>query len=570
MALMSQYISSVFKPKITCEMKYFLATLIAILLWNCQNNAPSDISEDPEVIQLGENLFNRQCVSCHEFDQRAIGPALGGLTQTVDAQWIKSFIKDPNAVIASGDERAKQLLEEYKVVMPSFAHFTESELDAIVSFMHTKTKAPVSGNDSIPHLEDPIPQRISKSSIILDLETVVQIPASAEKSPLARINKIDYIDDRTFVIDLRGNMYELVDDQYRLFFSMPDHLPNFVDKPGLASGFGSFTFHPEFSQNGLWYTVHTEPAGSQQADFKYEDSIQVTLQGIVTEWKMSDPSATTFEGSHRELFRVNFVTGIHGMQEVTFNPRATKGSKDYGLLYVGLGDGGSTQKKRSQVCNHQGKNIYSSIIRIDPMGKNSANGQYGIPSDNPFVGRPGFCEEIWAYGFRNPHRLTWTPEGTMLASDIGQTHIEEVNRIEKGKFYGWPIREGRFVLNPFGNLDHLFSLPDDDHTYNVTYPLAAYDHDDGAAISGGFVVEKAGPLQGKYVFGDILNGRIFFLDPVDTEPQIQELSLRIDGSETTFRDLTEKSRIDLRLGVGPQDQLYVFTKVDGKIYKAKL
>jgi glucose/arabinose dehydrogenase len=78
------------------------------------------------------------------------------------------------------------------------------------------------------------------------------------------------------------------------------------------------------------------------------------------------------------------------------------------------------------------------------LGDNSINSKYGIPKDNPFADSTTKKKEIWAYGFRNPNRITWIDINRILASDIGQANIEELNIVESGNFYGWPRREGSF------------------------------------------------------------------------------------------------------------------------------
>jgi hypothetical protein len=92
--------------------------------------------------------------------------------------------------------------------------------------------------------------------------------------------------------------------------------PNFIPEPGLASGWGSFAFHPDFYKNGLLYTTHTEKKGWAPADYAYADSIPVALQWVVTEWQIKDPTAVVFEPTPREMLRVNMPSPIHGMQQI--------------------------------------------------------------------------------------------------------------------------------------------------------------------------------------------------------------------------------------------------------------
>jgi glucose/arabinose dehydrogenase len=111
-----------------------------------------------------------------------------------------------------------------------------------------------------------------------------------------------------------------------------------------------------------------------------------------------------------------------------------------GLLYIGLGDGGSGGDPQGN--GQDPGRLLGSILRIDP-GSPVDGRSYAIPLDNPFVGMEGFREEIWAYGLRNPWRFSFDPEtGQMWAGDVGQNAYEEVDIILPGKNYGWNVMEG--------------------------------------------------------------------------------------------------------------------------------
>ena len=96
------------------------------------------------------------------------------------------------------------------------------------------------------------------------------------------------------------------------------------------------------------------------------------------------------------------------------------------------------------------------------------------------------AREIYAWGFRNPHRISWSKSGQLLAVNIGEHNIESLNMIMPGHFYGWPIREGTFLERFFNDIGKVYPLPANDSVYHVTYPVAQFDHDEGTAISGGF------------------------------------------------------------------------------------
>jgi len=553
--------------------KLFLP-IVLIFFFACQpekkKELGADISTDALQIEHGQKLFNTLCSSCHNFKNKGIGPNLSGITRAVESQWIKDFIKNPAKKIDEKDPRAQALFEQYKVYMQGFPDLKDQELNGLLSYLHTFEKNQESGIDSIPYIDNPIEDTVQSSGIVIDLEFITQFPATQNKAPTARINKIDCErgSGRLFAHDLRGFLYELKDGKPSLYLSIKEFKKNFVDSPGLATGFGSFTFHPDFMSNGLFYTTHNEPAGTKQADFYYSDTINVEVQSVVTEWKSEHPGSDTFVGTSRELMRINFVTGLHGTQEISFNPTSTKSDLDYGMLYIGIGDGGGALKGFPHIAYNHGTKIWTSISRIDPRGNNSENGKYGIPADNPFVNSPDKRKEIWAYGFRNPNRMTWDKSGRLLATDIGKSNIEELNVVEPGKFYGWPIREGTIRLDPYGDINKAYPLPENDTDYSVTYPLIQFDHDDGNAISGGFIA-KGSPLNGKYIFGDVPRGILYISDLNVEKPVIQTIKASIDNELIDFHKLCGSRRIDLRFGKGCNGEVYIYTKADGKVYKIK-
>ena len=560
-----------------------IALLFLLYLSSCNSNSSLDksaISTDSVTIAKGRASFHQSCSGCHNFRQDDIGPALGGITDSIPATWLLSYIKDPKKMIESGDARAVELIKKYKVTMPSFITLTDDQINGIIAFINTRQKAvPLIVKHTGKELSDPIPDSIKPSNLVVGIDFVTQFPASLKPGevPRARITKLGYEPNtrKSFVLDLQGKLYRLENNKPVVYMDMAKLRPKFINEPGLATGFGSFAFHPEFAKNGLLYTTHTEPPGSGKADFKYDDSIKVTVQWVLTEWKVDQPGADTFSGKGRELFRANFVTGIHGVQEITFNPLSKPGDKDYGLLYIGAGDGGSVEEG-FQFLAHTKDKIWGSILRIDPRGNNSANGQYGIPRDNPFVKDDSSKSlgEIYAYGFRNPHRITWTKSGKMLASNIGQANIESVNLVEPGHDYGWPIREGTFLLDPYGDLKSVYPLPANDSIFNITYPVAQFDHNGrGSAISGGYEYwgTTIPQLKGKFFFGDIASGRLYYIELADLkqgkQSTIKEWKISMNGTPESLTHLDGADRADMRFGRDAHGEMYIMTKTDAKLYK---
>jgi mono/diheme cytochrome c family protein len=543
---------------------------LALVLFSCSPEKKEfglEISTDASQITKGKQLFEQYCSSCHRFDQDAIGPNLSGLTRQVETTWIREFIKNPAAVLEKKDPRALALLEKYRTQMPSYPQLQEGDLDALLSYLHTFSTAPIPmSGDTTSNL---IPEKIQDSGIRLELELFAQLPPSDSKPPLAKMTKMEPIPgtSRLIINDQRVGLYELVNQKPQLYLPLLKLRPLLVSQPGWATGLGSFAFHPEFEKNGLFYTSHTEKGKVTTADVAYTDSLAVFMQWVLTEWKASDPQARVFKGTSRELLRVNNASQAHGMQELTFNPTAKKGrDEDYGLLYIGYGDGGTAEAGFPEISNHQGRGMYSGIWRIDPLGTSGKNGKYGIPASNPFAKSKDKAGELYAYGFRNPNRIFWDESGRLFATDIGQHSIEEINRIEAGQFFGWPIREGRFVINPYGSFRSLYPLPAGDQDLGIRYPFLQLEHDELVAIIGGYVV-SSGALKGKFVFGDVPSGRLFFVDLNVDNSQAQTWGIRYQGKEMTLKELVGQDRVDLKFGLDAKKQLYLMSKTNGAVYR---
>ena len=209
-----------------------------------------------------------------------------------------------------------------------------------------------------------------------------------------------------------------------------------------------------------------------------------------------------------------------------------------GLLMVAIGDGGDANDTgNGHVAIGNGAdatNILGTLIRIDPDGNNSANGKYGIPSDNPFVGHPTYLPEIYAYGFRNPWTFSQDPAtGEIYSSDSGQNTIQEVNRVLPGKNYGWRAKEGSFLFDPVtSNVGSLHNAPTID---GLEDPIAEYDHGQGYAnIIGGHIYRGSliPELQGAYICGDygpIFSGpgELFYVEGLNNSPTLKRFQIGV-------------------------------------------
>lgn len=564
----------------------FFLILLLFFLSGCVKNKDQNREkihpQDTLAIRQGQEIFDKYCVSCHNFKKNGIGPNLNGVTAETSNEWLSSFIVNAPQMIDEGDARAVKLYEQYNQYMPAFPMLEKDEIRSLLAYIHSQqdTTATKEKKKMTGALKDPIPEKILSSNLTLILEEILTVPPSTDAPPLARINKLAAIEskggNRLFVHDLRGKLYEIIGNEVHTYMNLPTEKQQFIDYPGLGTGFGSFAFHPDFKNNGFFYTTHTEPTGTAQADFPIPDSIPVALQWVLTEWKAYDGQARDFKGTHRELLRADMFSGIHGFQDIQFNPLAMKGDTDYGMLYLGVGEGGANLSGYPSWCHDKGK-IWGTILRLDPLGKSSKNGKYGIPEDNLWAGGSDLdvLGEIWAYGFRNPHRFSWDLSGTkkMFITDIGEKGIEEVNLGIPGADYGWPFREGTFVLDMQAD-GAVYSLPPDDPgTY--TYPVLQFDHDEGNAISGGYVYagDSIPLLLDKYLFGDIVSGRLFYAENQEIkrgqQTEIYEIGFQINGKDTNLQTITKNKRVDLRFGMDGKKEIYILSKSNGAIYKIK-
>jgi hypothetical protein len=453
---------------------------------------------------------------------------------------------------------------------------------------------------------------------------------------------------RLFVNDLNGPLYIL--DKKTKAFTTYLNLNGLFHKMtigrGYANGFVNFLFDPDYARNGKFYTIHIEDPALPGSDLPDNanlpglrtDGYAVTAalptpgpiqrEGVVVEWTDTNTANTTFEGTAREVLRVQLNTTSHPMGEFIFDPSAKPGTPDWRVLYIACGDGGSGESSNPAIRQNPQRldTLVGKILRIIPdldqhtdSSTVSDNGRYRIPNDNPFVALAGARKEIWAYGLRNPNRLTWyfdpahPNQNSLFATVVGLHTWETVDIIHKGANYGYSWREGNEQLNAD---NHTGKLPDlDQITIRVngtttagvvtpSYPVVEYGHvkSGGDAITSGYVYRgKIALLRGKYIFGDITTGRIWYAAYDDmlaaddgnpaTMAAMHEVQVVWDkpggGKEeySTMSPITEIAyharggtapglpglavisggRADIRFCMDGEGELYILSKSDGMI-----
>jgi hypothetical protein len=396
---------------------------------------------------------------------------------------------------------------------------------------------------------------------------------------------------RMFVNDMRGPIYSVSYDGATVTTYIDIGVPIWnvdVLADGRERGMQSFAFHPHFGQAGTpgvgkFYTWTDSSNTAPDADFLPSDGDD-THDTVLLEWTASTPGAATYDGGPpRELLRFQQPFGNHNGGQIGFNTTSTPGDADFGLLYVGVGDGGSG----GDPFGH-GQNLasgFGKILRIDPLGTNSANGMYGIPADNPFTSDDtnDTLGEIFAYGVRNPQRFAWDSQtGDMYMSDIGQNIVEEISPITAGANLGWNTWEGsyRFVSRAAVRLENPRGDPD------MTFPIAEWGQLDplmqpSSAATGLYIYRgnEIPALSNLILFGDMPQGEIFHVSadeiPDGGQAPIRRLMLSDNGEPRTLLQLVQEknreqgkepsTRADLRFGAGPDNQVLILNKHDGTI-----
>lgn len=396
---------------------------------------------------------------------------------------------------------------------------------------------------------------------------------------------------RNFVSVMTGQLYSLSYDGKVLTPYLDVNAESWgvkVESNGFERGVQSFAFHPQFSQRGTpgygkLYTYTDTANITPKPDFPSPGPNR-TQDTVLLEWTAKDAAAATYDGERpREIFRAAQPFNNHNGGQIGFNPLAKPGSADFGLLYIGLADGGSGGDPFNVAQDLT--SAFGKILRIDPLGKTSANGQYGIPPSNPFVAnaKPGARPEIYAYGVRNPQRFAWDSKtGRLFLADIGQNAVEEISEITAGANLGWNKWEASFPYVK-GQVDPTRQRDEP----GLTWPIVEFDHRDTlfqrAAITGVIIYRQSAirELQNLLIFGDNPSGQIFYVNadklPNGGQDAIRQILFNDKGTRKTLLQLIGEAnarqgkeqalRADLRFGEGLQGEIFILNKHDGIIRK---
>jgi glucose/arabinose dehydrogenase len=273
-------------------------------------------------------------------------------------------------------------------------------------------------------------------------------------------------DARLFVVEQPGRIRIVAGGQ-----ALPGPFLDISSKVsyGGERGLLGLAFHPRYAQNGYFYVNYTDRGGDTR----------------VERYHVSSDRDRADDASGQLVITVAQPYANHNGGMIAFGPD--------GMLYVGMGDGGSGGDPKGNGQNMGA--LLGKMLRLDVDGANAGAG-YAIPRDNPFVGRAGIRPEIWASGLRNPWRFAFDLASSRLyIADVGQNRREEIDVAgvrEAGLNYGWNTME---ASDCFGSSSCTRT--------GLRLPVAEYGHDDGCSITGGYVYRgKIAALRGQYFYAD--------------------------------------------------------------------
>jgi glucose/arabinose dehydrogenase len=319
-------------------------------------------------------------------------------------------------------------------------------------------------------------------------------------------------DTHWYVVERTGRVHVFDNDANAGATSVAIDLSGVVDSGPGEAGLLGMAFHPDFQANGIVYLSFTRPG----------------LVSYVSSFTSSDGGATFDAGSEQVIVSMAQPFSNHNGGNVAFGPD--------GLLYIGFGDGGSSNDPDDHAQNTS--DLLGDMLRLDVDGGTP----YAVPADNPFASNPvctqGFgqapCPEIYAFGFRNPWRWSFdTDTGDLWVGDVGQNAWEEIDLVDLGGNYGWRIREGAHCNDNISSNCDPTGLID---------PVAEYDHSLGSAVTGGYVYrgQVFSDLVGVYFYADFGSGRVWGLfddgaggfesrELLDTDLSISSFAQSADG-----------------------------------------
>lgn len=303
-------------------------------------------------------------------------------------------------------------------------------------------------------------------------------------------------------------------------------------------GLLGFAFDPAYADNHFVYIYYSQ---------RHERGKRRSVVARLTVREGAEGPSVPRD-SELELLTVAQPFGNHNGGTIVFGPDD--------MLYVALGDGGAANDPFKNGQNL--KTLLGKILRLDVRGAD-AERPYRIPADNPFAdGGDGVRAEIWAYGLRNPWRISFDRQtGDLWCGDVGQDKWEEVDRIEKGGNYGWNVREAHMPFPPAKLGDDEVARDSAAAREKYREPVAYYPRPDGMSVTGGYVYRGRAhaDLLGCFVYADFVTGHVW-----------ATREDRVSGQHTTVRIAEAGTRQVASFAELPDGELLLLC-FDGHIYR---
>ncbi|HUQ90823.1 MAG TPA: PQQ-dependent sugar dehydrogenase [Bryobacteraceae bacterium] len=377
-------------------------------------------------------------------------------------------------------------------------------------------RSPWTASRVIGSPEPPSPYRTQRAFPHLDLERPTVITSAPGT-------------DRFFVALIDGRIVSFANTPHvssvELFLDANVNLsPNARDPRGgpVRRTISGLTFHPDYAKNGYLYVFITEawppPRRTRIARFT------------------RDPANPLRARAESEQIVLEFPSDGHNGGPLKFGAD--------GYLYIGTGDafGQNDPMHTGQFLG----DLLASILRIDVNGTHSVK-PYRIPPDNPFLNFAGAMPEIWAFGFRQPWKMSFDRKtGDLWVGEVGQDLWESVYRVQRGGNYGWSVNEG----------PQTFRQDRPRGPGPILKPAVAHSHAEARSITGGFVYRgtRLKELNGAYIYGDWETGKIW--------------GLRHDGVKQTWHQELDDTELDIvDFAEDHSGELYLMTHNDGRLYR---
>ncbi|MEQ1824860.1 MAG: PQQ-dependent sugar dehydrogenase [Pirellula sp.] len=337
--------------------------------------------------------------------------------------------------------------------------------------------------------------------------------------------------NRLFVAEQAGVIYSFInraDAAAELFIDLRQEIKTLhlnASAHEVEAVYG-LVFHPQFEQNRQCFICYT---------LRQRDNPNLTDGTRVSRFTVTNTDPPRADPLSEEIV-LTFLQGGHNGCDLHFGPD--------GFLYISTGDGSNPNPPDALNTGQDVSDLLSSILRIDVDHKDEGK-SYAVPKDNPFVTTKGARPEVWAYGFRNPWRMSFdSTSGGLFVGDVGWELWESVCRVERGGNYGWAAMEGPQSIKP----EKVGPTP-------LRPPLIALPHAIATSVTGGYVYRgsKFPELMGAYVFGDFESRRMW--------------SARFEGDKV--KEMTELTSPSVRIssfGLDNFGELYFLDYDNGSIH----